>query len=77
MVVFVFFLVSFTSTRGIIKLPDGPAADMSAAGSREKVRDRMNQAEQRDRDFEALQERLSRLSQASLRVNESQLSGVS
>ena len=31
----------------------------------------MNQSEQRDRDFEALQERLSRLSQASLRINES------
>ena len=31
----------------------------------------MNQPEQRDRDFEALQERLSRLSEASLRINES------
>ena len=31
----------------------------------------MNQSEQRDRDFEALQERLSLLSQASLRINES------
>ena len=31
----------------------------------------MNQPDQRDRDFEALQERLTRLSEASLRINES------